>query len=225
VIWEERSGDTPTQEDRRRAGFYALLSRLLAAPPPPDALAQVATLEGDDSLMGRSLTVVAQLAASVTPDEASFEYSKLFVGLTEGELRPYGSYYLTGFLYEKPLARLRSDLGALGIRASPENSEPEDHIAVLCEVMHGLIAGKFDVPAELDVQRHFFEAHLAPWAGYFFADLEVANAARLYRPVGALGRTFIDVERQAFSMIDDVGESCGTRRATGVPLATQASRS
>ena len=37
---------------------------------------------------------------------------------------PYGSYYLTGFVYERPLARLRQDLAQFGIERADDEIEP-----------------------------------------------------------------------------------------------------
>jgi len=122
----------------------------------------------------------------------------LFIGIGRGEVLPYGSYYLTGFLHERPLARLRADLQRLGIERIAPQSEPEDHAAILCEIMAGLAAGKF--PAAPEQQRQFFEKHLAPWMGQFFVDLAAAKMADFYRSVGAVGRLFIEIETQAFAL-------------------------
>ena len=126
------------------------------------------------------------------------EYFALFIGTGRGELLPYASYYLTGFLNERPLARLRADLAVLGIERAAETSEPEDHAAILCEIMAGLVGGEFR--ATLDQQRQFQGKHLAPWIGRFFADLEAAQAARFYRPVGTIGRLFMAIETEAFAL-------------------------
>ena len=113
---------------------------------------------------------------------------------------PYASFYLTGFLNEKPLAKLRADMQALGIARKTDVKEPEDHIASICEMMAGLIAGSFGAPADLAAQRGFYDKHLAPWAGKFFADLEKAQGADLYRPVGEIGQLFLAIEAEAFVM-------------------------
>jgi TorA maturation chaperone TorD len=111
---------------------------------------------------------------------------------------PYASHYLTGSLYARPLANLREILQHLGIeRTAP--SEPEDHVAILCEVMAGLIVG--DMPVQPGADRTFFETHLAPWVGRFFADLERAKTAEFYASVGSLGQAFIDIECEAYSLI------------------------
>jgi TorA maturation chaperone TorD len=188
------------EEDRARAHVYALLGAVLARPPSAERMRQLAALEGDHTALGHAFGALAAAARGMSAAEAEVEYNALFIGLTQGELTPYASYYLTGFLHEKPLARLRDDMLRLGIAASDDVSEPEDHIGALNEMMAGLIEGRFGAPASLDEQRRFFERHLAPWAGRFFADLAVARSARLYMPVGTIGRMFIDIEAEAFAM-------------------------
>jgi TorA maturation chaperone TorD len=123
------------------------------------------------------------------------------VGLTQGELKPYASYYLTGFLHEKPLAVLRRDMQRLGIARAAHSAEPEDHAASIFAVMHGLITGAFGDPAELPAQKAFFDVHLDPWMPEFFRDLEAAKHANFYRPVGTLGRAFLAIEKEAFSLV------------------------
>ena len=126
------------------------------------------------------------------------EYFALFAGLGQSQLLPYSSHYLTGSLYGRPLARLRETLQNFGIEKAPERSEPEDHAAILCEIMAGLAADGIAAPAGAD--RDFFEEHLLPWIGRFFFDLEAAEAADFYASVGSLGRAFVEVETQAFAL-------------------------
>lgn len=187
------------EEDLLRARFYGLLSAVLIDAPDAALLDQLAALEGDDSPLGRALQALAAEAAAITPEQAADEYMALFVGLTRGELVPYASYYLTGFLNERPLAALRRDLAGLGVRRSPGRCEPEDHVGILCEVLHGLLSGA--TPAPPDAAARIFATHLEPWAEAFFSDLEAAPSARLYRPVGTLGRIFLDIEREATAML------------------------
>jgi TorA maturation chaperone TorD len=190
-----------TEEDSSRARLYALLASLLRAPPGQELLDVVAGIEGDDeSELGRALKALGAAARKTTVDQVSDEFHALFIGITRGELLPYASYYLTGFLHEKPLARLRGDMARLGIARADAVKEPEDHIAALCEMMSGLITGVFGGPAALAAQQEFFGAHLEPWAPRFFRDLEAARSAALYMPVGTIGRLFMAVEREAFKM-------------------------
>ncbi len=110
---------------------------------------------------------------------------------------PYASYYLTGFLNERPLSRLREDLATLGIERAENSSEPEDHAATLCEIMAGLASARF--PASPEAQRGFFERHVSRWMGRLFADMANAAGAKFYRPVGSLGRLFLEIEAEAFT--------------------------
>jgi TorA maturation chaperone TorD len=188
-------------EDVLRAQLYKLLATLLARIPDGDLLNRVGQLSGDNSTeLGRALAALAGAARTADPAAVDDEYHDLFIGVGRGELMPYGSYYLTGFVYEKPLARLRSEMARLGIARSDDVKEPEDHIASLLEMMAGLIEGAFGEPADLTEQRNFFDAHVGPWAGQFFADLESAKKAGFYVPVGTIGRVFMEIEATAFEM-------------------------
>jgi TorA maturation chaperone TorD len=188
------------EEEQFRAQLYSLLSRLLAAAPDAALLGALGRIAGDASELGQAFAALARGAAAVSAADAGAEYQDLFIGIGRGELVPYGSYYLTGFLHEKPLAELRDVLAGLGVVRVPEVKEPEDHIAALCEVMAGLIEGAFGDPAPLTVQRRLFERHIAPWAARFFADLEAARTANFYRAVGRIGRLFVGIETTAFAM-------------------------
>jgi len=181
-----------------RACEYALLSLLLVRAPSQSLLERLAGLRVDASALGVAHAALAEAAGRSRAETVEREFFDLFIGLGRGELVPYGSYYLTGFLHERPLARLRSDLAELGIARAEGHAEPEDHIAILCEIMAGLAGGRFPAPA--GAEGRIFDKHLAPWAARFFADLERAAAADFYRRVGALGRVFIEIETQAFAL-------------------------
>jgi TorA maturation chaperone TorD len=184
--------------EEARAREYAFLAALLAQAPDAPLLQQVARLTGDAAPLGLAHAALAEAAVAHSADQIGREYFELFIGIGRGELLPYGSYYLTGFLHERPLARLRADLRRWGIERTEKQSEPEDHAAILCEVMAGIVAGKF--PATPEQQQEFFDKHLAQWIGQFFADLTAAKAADFYRSVGAVGRHFIEIETQAFAL-------------------------
>ena len=183
--------------DAGRAQEYALLATLLSAAPSAALLEQIAQLKGDATQLGRTHATLAEAASNAVPTEVAREYFDLFVGLGRGELLPYASYYLTGFLNERPLSRLRDDLAALGIERVGGNFEPEDHAATLCEIMAGFAAARF--PATPEAQRAFFEKHVSRWIGRLFADLEKAENAKFYRSVGTLGRVFLEIESEAFT--------------------------
>ena len=189
-----------SEEDQLRAGWYALLAQLLSREPSEQLLGMLRGLDGDESELGQGIRALAAAARGTTVETAKQEYFDLFIGIGHGELLPYASYYLTGFLHEKPLVRLRGDMAKLQIARADEISEPEDHIAALCEMMSGLITGSFGAPAELAVQREFFDTHIGCWAPRFFEDLQAAQSAVLYMPVGTIGRLFLAIESQAFDM-------------------------
>jgi TorA maturation chaperone TorD len=197
-LYTAQASATIDEVDAARAAEYALLAVLLARAPDADMLARLARLRGDATPLGVAHAALAEAAATATVERVEREYFNLFIGIGRGELLPYGSYYLTGFLNERPLARLREELARLGIERVEGNAEPEDHAAIVCEIMAGIVGGKFETPAGAD--RALFEQHLAPWLGRFFADLERADAADLYRRIGAVGRLFMSIESEAFAL-------------------------
>lgn len=185
--------------DHLRAAEYGLLSLLLGRAPDAETLSRIARLKGDASDLGMAHVELAA-AAEMDGGGASKEFFDLFIGLGRGELLPYASYYLTGFLHERPLARVREDFDLLGIERAGLSREPEDHIAILLEVMSGLARGEFD--ADFAMQVRFFERHLKPWAARMFADLEMSRSAKFYRAVGRVGRVFMELESEAFALSD-----------------------
>lgn len=189
-----------SDEDRLRADFYNFLGLLLSAPPDQLLLDQIAGLSGDETDLGQAIGALARVARVTKPAAAEREFNALFIGLGRGELLPYASYYLTGFLNEKPLAQLRQDMAARAITRAPNVFEPEDNIASLMEMMAGIIVGRFSAPAPLADQRLFWSRHIGPWAGHFYSDLEGAEASVLYASVGSAGRVFMEIEREAFRM-------------------------
>jgi TorA maturation chaperone TorD len=163
-------------------------------------LAQTASLSGDATPLGEAISTLAKMAKVTKPRSVVTEYNKLFIGLGRGELLPYASYYMTGFLNEKPLALLRQDMTAHGLARAENVFEPEDNIASLMEMMGALIVGRFSSPASLEAQKTFFNKHIASWAGHFFSDLENAKGSVFYAPVGTIGRTFMEIEAEAFRL-------------------------
>jgi TorA maturation chaperone TorD len=192
------------ETDSARSQEYALLAALLARAPDSEFLSRLAQLRGDATPFGLAHMALGEAAAKADADRVSREYFDLFIGLGRGEILPYASYYLTGFLHDRPLARLRDDLFALGIERVEGNAEPEDHAAILCEIMAGVTGGRFAAPAGTD--RQLFEKHMAPWIGRLFTDMERAENADFYRYVGALGRLFMQVEMEAFALPDGTAE-------------------
>ena len=186
--------------DAARAREYALLAALLARSPDAVMLQRLAGLPGDTTALGAAHAALADAASRANPEDVEREYFDLFIGLGRGELLPYASYYLTGFLHERPLARLRATLARLDIERAPGQAEPEDNAAILCDIMAGVASR--ELPAPEGAERDLFEQHLSPWIGRFFADLERAKAARFYRAVGTLGRVFMEIETEAFALPD-----------------------
>ncbi|WP_108858847.1 molecular chaperone [Ruegeria sp. Alg231-54] len=187
-------------EDRMRADFYNFLGLLLSAPPDQMLLDQVAGLTGDGTDLGQAIQAMARVAKVTKPAAAEREFNALFIGLGRGELLPYASFYLTGFLNEKPLAQLRNDMAMRGITRSRNVFEPEDNIASLMEMMAGMIVGRFGAAASLEDQRAFWNKHIGPWAMHFYSDLEGAENSVLYASIGTAGRVFMEIEREAFRM-------------------------
>jgi len=188
-------------EDMLRANTWSLLAQLLGSAPDERLLSVLAAIDPaqaeSDDLVGAAWRMLAQAAGRGSPAELADEYQDLFIGVGRGELVPYGSWYLTGFLMEKPLARLREELGFLGFERQEGVTEPEDHAAALCDVMAMIITG--EEPATLESQAGFFDRHISPWMGRFFRDLQQAPSARFYRAVGQLGEQFIEVEKRYLS--------------------------
>jgi TorA maturation chaperone TorD len=182
--------------DLARAQEYSLLSALLVRSPDAQMLGRLARLRGDTSPLGLAHTVLGEAAARTDAASAAREHFSLFVGLGRGELLPYASYYLTGFLHGRPLASLRQALQRIGVERLDEQAEPEDHAPILLEIMAGLAGGAIPAPAGTD--REFFDDHLAPWIARFFSDLEHAASAGFYASVGTVGRTFMEIETQGF---------------------------
>ena len=188
-------------EDLLRAQGYRLLARFLSSPPSADELKTAGALVGDESEFGGAIMALSRICVRSNAAAVADEYQTLFIGLARGELVPYGSFYLTGFLHEKPLAKLRQDMEKLGVAREEGVLDPEDHIASLCEMMAGFIDGTFGEPLPLSEQKRFFTTHIGSWAPVFFRDLEAAKASIVYAALGSVGRTFLEIEEGAFAMV------------------------
>ena len=186
-------------EDHLRSSIYGLLARLLGDVPGPETLELLALVDGqgaDGDTLGAAWRDLCAAASDTTPQTLSDEFHTLFIGLGRGELVPHGSWYMTGYLMERPLAVLRQDLSQLGFERADDVKEPEDHAAILCDVMSALTAGEsgFDVATQAD----FFRRHMAPWMGRFFEDMTTAKAAGFYRSVGHFAKQFIEIEQRYY---------------------------
>jgi TorA maturation chaperone TorD len=197
-------GFVATEEDAARANLYGLLARLLYVPPDAALLQAIASADeiaAPESPLAASWHGLQAASEVMNVEAAEEEYGRLFIGLGQGEVMPYLSWHLTGFLMEEPLAKLRDDLAELGLARAVEVSEPEDHIAALCEVMRWLATGDAETaPGALARQRAFFARHLQPWYARFADALEAAPSANYYRAVARLLKDFLDIEAQAFDI-------------------------
>ena len=188
-------------DDEIRAQVYVFLSEMLLNPPTSDMLNRMSKIDfGADTPICNAFSKVSKLADSYEEKSAKDEYFGLFIGIGRGELLPYASYYLTGFLNEKPLAKLRSSMRELGLAVTNKNKIPEDHLGILFEIMTGFILGSFGTQLSIDLQKKFFFDHIEPWAGVFFGDLEKTKTSKLYQPVGTVGRLFVDIESKLLTM-------------------------
>ena len=190
-------------EDRLRADLYNYLGVMLSGPPDQTLLEQTAALTGDSTPLGVAISGLARVAKVSKPKGVRSEFNTLFIGLGRGELLPYASYYLTGFLNEKPLANLRATMASFGMTRAVDVFEPEDNISSLMEMMAGMIVGRFGRIASGAEQNSFFNAHIGTWATHYFNDLQAAKSSVLYASVGAVGAAFMDIEREAFRMTAD----------------------
>jgi len=194
--------EAPDQgEETARADLYGLLASLFYAPPPQAMLDAIAAAgnEGDGVLQQAWKDVTAACVAA-SAEQVREEYEALFIGVGKPDVILYGSYYLAGFMMEKPLAALRTDLARLGLERDQQVTESEDHIATLCEVMRYLIASDDALHANIATQKQFFGQHLQPWAQQLCEAIEAHPQAAFYAPVARLAKTFFEVEMQAFDM-------------------------
>ncbi|MFZ5566538.1 MAG: TorD/DmsD family molecular chaperone [Pseudomonadota bacterium] len=193
-------------EETARAEVYGLLAALYYAPPGDELLAQLRVAATEAPAEGGFLEEpwrgLVGAARDMDLAAVTGEYHTLFGGVGKPEIYLFGSHYLSGFLNEKPLAQLRTDLAALGLARDETLPETEDHIAYLCEVMRYLIAGDDVAVANLTKQREFFVDHLQPWVGQLCDALEAHPRARFYAALAGFTRAFISVEQQGFDMLD-----------------------
>lgn len=196
--------DEGLDEEIARAEVYGLLAQLYQAPPAPDLLAnlRVAVTEAPSagSFLEEPWRQVVGAARAQTDAQIADEYDALFGGVGKPEVLLFGSHYLSGFLNDKPLAQLRTDLARLGLTRDEATADTEDHIAYLCEVMRYLIAGDDVAVANLTQQQRFFAAHLQPWVNRLCDDLAAHPAAQFYRAVAQFTQAFMSVETQGFDL-------------------------
>ena len=196
-------------EEQARADLYGLLARLLLAVPDDgllDSLAGADAIVSSDASQPLDLAWEAlSLAARLIPSDAvRDEFNELFVSTSIPRVSPYGSLYLAGFLHEKPLAALRTDLAKLGLGRRSGAAETEDHLGALCETMRRMIAGGQGVARQpVERQQEFFDVHIAPWSGICLHHLRDADGAQFYQRVADLAAAFFEIEREAFEVAED----------------------
>jgi TorA maturation chaperone TorD len=195
---QPQSGSARDPVDQARSEQYRFLSSILIAAPSAAQLQAIAALNSDQSAMGQAFAALAAAARTTSEKAVAQEFFELFVGVGRGELLPYASFYQTGFLNERPLANLRGDLAALGVARAAGRYEPEDHIALVFEVMADMACGAINVTPEQEAA--FFARHIAPWAAQFFDDLTIAPSARFYQKLAEIGRLLVDIDARAFQL-------------------------
>jgi len=192
-------------EETARSELYGLLALLYYAPPATELIAQLRVASTEAPAAGAFLEepwrALVGVAREMTDEAIQSEYNSLFGGMGKPEVYLYGSHFLSGFLNEKPLARLRTDLGQLGLARDEAMSETEDHFAYLCEVMRYLIAGEDMAVTNLTHQREFFSTHLQPWVTVMCDAIQQHPKARFYAALAELTRAFMGVEAQGFDML------------------------
>ena len=192
-------------EETARSELYGLLALMYYAPPTTELIANLRVAATEAPAAGAFLEepwrALVGVTRSLTDLEIQNEYTTLFGGIAKPEVYLYGSHFLSGFLNEKPLARLRTTLIQLDLARDEQMSETEDHFAYLCEVMRYLIAGDDAAVSNLTQQREFFSVHLQPWVMTMCDDIQNHPSARFYAALAGLTRAFMSVETQGFDML------------------------
>jgi TorA maturation chaperone TorD len=202
-----------TQEDQARADFYALIARFFLLPPDAEllqGLAQSDSLHSEriENPLDSAWEKLTAAASATEPEAVREEFSDLFIGIGNPKVNPYGSVYLAGFMMEKPLATLRSDLVQLGLSKIEGKGELEDHLGALCETMRLLVAGAKGMACQpIQVQRTFFLKHISPWYARCLDDIRRAEGANFYLHVANLAQAFFEIEFQAFEIEECIYES------------------
>jgi TorA maturation chaperone TorD len=196
---------TGLDEETARAEVYGLLAELFYAPPGPELFSQLRAAVTEAPSAGSFLEEpwrdVVAAARATDGDAVATEYATLFGGVGKPEVYLFGSFYLSGFLNEKPLAKLRADVAALGLDRDGAMSETEDHVAYLLEVMRYLIAGDDVAVANLTQQQQFFGKHLHPWIPRMCDAVAGHPQAHFYKALAAFTQAFMSVEAQGFDML------------------------
>lgn len=187
-------------EELARANFYGLLARLFYAPPDApllEAIAGADEIEAEDGGIGRAWQDLARAAAHADAEAVRDEYETAFVGTGKAPVTLYTGAYSVRYSNEAPLVELRGELAALGLARREEASEPEDHIAALCDTMRHLIAVQ---KRDLEAQSRFFRRWIGPIAEPLCNAINNDANTDFYKHVGHFAKAFFQLEQSAFEM-------------------------
>ena len=188
-------------EEVARANLYGLLARLFYGPPDAQLLATLAGASGmdaEDGDIGPAWERLCLAAGQTDKEAVRDEYDTVFVGTGKAPVTLYTCAYSIRYATDAPLAELRGELSALGLARREEASEPEDHIAALCDAMRHLIAVQ---KRDLAVQSAFFRRWIGPTATPLCDAIEAQASLSFYRAVARFAKAFFDIEQGAFEML------------------------
>jgi TorA maturation chaperone TorD len=196
---------TSLDEETARAEVYGLLAALYYAAPSAELHENLRVAVTESPSPGAALesdwSALVAIAREMSLADIAREYDLLFGGVGKPDVYLFGSHYLSGFLNEKPLAVLRTDIAALGLERDESMFETEDHVAYLFEVMRYLIAGDDVSVSNLTHQREFFARHVQPWLADMCQAIMAHPRARFYKALAGFTQTFVSVESQGFDML------------------------
>ncbi|NQW69927.1 MAG: molecular chaperone TorD family protein [Betaproteobacteria bacterium] len=201
-------GDIGLPEDLARADLYGLIARLFHQAPDQELLDQIAAsmpegqeVQAEDAPLSKVWHTVVELAKTNSAKVWQDEFDLNFISVGRPKIILNGSFYMAGYLNERPLVEIRRTLNAFGLESAEEISETEDHISAVCEVMRYLIAGDDVEVSNLTNEKAFFNDYIRPWYEDLCAAIDDVPEMRLYHSVAALTREFLDIESQSFDMI------------------------
>jgi TorA maturation chaperone TorD len=201
-------GDVGLPEDLARADLYGLIARLFHEAPDQELLDQIVSsipegqeAQSEDAPLARVWQNLVEMAKANPAKAWQDEFDQNFISVGRPIIILNGSFYMAGYLNERPLVEIRRALDAFGLESAEEISETEDHISALCEVMRYLIAGDDVEISNLTNQRVFFNDHIRPWHDDLFDAIDAVSEMRLYHSVASLAREFLAIEGQGFDMI------------------------
>ena len=124
-------------------------------------------------------------------DEVEYEFVQLFLGPLQPDILPYESYYLSGRVFQAPLAAVRGFMKEFGLeKKEGQLTEPDDTLGFELEIMNWMISKQTsteDSETEdqwLDLQARFLKKHLLVWAPTCAQEIESAPHAEFYKGAG-----------------------------------------